>query len=246
MMNYRNFNLLDKKSADTLDSIKKILNKYKDKIDDSNVLTVMKGATTLLDVCEKNQCIITIKIEIEDILKIVNSNKPQDELFEIFLKDDNKYLMEVVNHSKQHPLLKDKLCNYEDAFTAYNNKTYYSSCVALFSIVDYLLSTITNKTDTNLIKKTRTLSKHLKSKEYFGLFVCSAFLSLNSFFKSSNFSKKSKEPKNLNRHWILHGRSTRNISQYDCIKLFCLIDALLKAGMLYIYSNSDTNTIPES
>ena len=34
------------------------------------------------------------------------------------------------------------------------------------------------------------------------------------------------EPTDLNRHWVIHGRSHRAYSRYDCLKILLWLDAI--------------------
>ena len=42
---------------------------------------------------------------------------------------------------------------------------------------------------------------------------------------TKNFDES--EPENINRHWLMHGRSRREISRLDCIKMLRLINGIL-------------------
>lgn len=44
---------------------------------------------------------------------------------------------------------------------------------------------------------------------------------------STNFDFKGEEPKELNRHWIMHGRSRRRKTEHDCVKLIYFIYGIL-------------------
>ena len=48
---------------------------------------------------------------------------------------------------------------------------------------------------------------------------------MESFSHNSDFKKK--EPKNLNRHWIMHGRSRRRKTKLDCIKTIRFIYGII-------------------
>jgi metal-dependent hydrolase (beta-lactamase superfamily II) len=48
---------------------------------------------------------------------------------------------------------------------------------------------------------------------------------MESFSRNSDFKKK--EPKNLNRHWIMHGRSRRRKTKLDCIKTIRFIYGII-------------------
>ena len=62
---------------------------------------------------------------------------------------------------------------------------------------------------------------------------------LHSFSKSIPFSEK--EPKELNRHWIAHGRSSRKKTKLDCVKMINMIFGLLLLGELANHAENDEN-----
>lgn len=47
----------------------------------------------------------------------------------------------------------------------------------------------------------------------------------DSLFSNSHFDKS--EPDNLNRHWVMHGRTRRTYTRYDFLKVLLWLDALL-------------------
>lgn len=207
------------------------LQKFDDFLKNNQLLQTLLYIQPILDLTEKNQVPITISIPFQDIKNIINSKDPNIALFNYYLKDNNKKLNEVLTESKKYKYLQNKIIYYNDAIKAYESTAYYSACTALFSICDYLLSIISNNNTTNIFKRLDPLKNHLENNESFNLVVCSIIKVLPTFFQHSNFENKS-EPIVLNRHWLLHGRSSKIITQYDCIKLFCLIHALLIADIL--------------
>ena len=189
----------------------------------------------IIELTEKTQCAITVPISPEELMEITNPKDSEKDhetkLFEFYLSNNSQYLNEVINQSKKYSFLKAKIDYYDDAYNAFINKSYYSACVALFTICDYLLTTITSIDTTNLKKRFRILQEYIENNEHFCLLTFSPFKVIPTFFTDAHFQNEV-ETSNLNRHWILHGRTNRKFTQYDCIKLFCLIHALLKIGYL--------------
>lgn len=104
----------------------------------------------------------------------------------------------------------------------------YNSCIAVLTpILEALLSTL-------LEDKTQIQSRIFKEKladmekDAFiyikkDIVILESFM--NVFFKKSDFSKK--DPENVNRHWLLHGRSINDFNKVDCLKLLCMIRTAL-------------------
>lgn len=200
-------------------------------LQNNQILQNLLNITNILDLTEKNQVAITISVPFEDVNKIINSKDPDASLFNYYLKDNSQKLNEVITASKNFDYLQEKIFYYNDAIKAYENTAYFSSCTALFSICDYLLSVITKNNTTNVLKRVNPLRTHLEENEPFNLIICSIIKVIPTFFDTVSFETHS-EPIYLNRHWLLHGRSNKIITQHDCIKLFCLIHALLITDLL--------------
>ena len=112
------------------------------------------------------------------------------------------------------------------------------------SVFDGLLSDISHNSTTNLknridvIKKKIEKDETLDHDEYATLSLAITLeKALDSFSAFSDFSKK--EPKELNRHWIAHGRSTRKRTKLDCVKMINLIAGLLLINDLESMSNNN-------
>lgn len=109
---------------------------------------------------------------------------------------------------------------FYQAFKAFGQGLYYPCYAAITSQIEGLLSDI----DRDYIKgiwwreKVQKMFEDLGDIDYFDLLL---YQSLESFIKEFtdkyNFDKE--EPTYLNRHWVLHGRTIKEIAQIDCIKL---------------------------
>lgn len=125
----------------------------------------------------------------DEAFNILNSENPNETLFNYFLNNNEEKLNEVINESKQYPILQNKIEYYEDALAAYHNGTYYSACIALFSICDYLLTVIQHNNTTNFLTRLSPIIEHLKYKESFNIFVCSSFQIMQTFLNTLILTK---------------------------------------------------------
>lgn len=220
--NHKNYESL----LEAVDLFVEFINQLTKFVIDNELIKKIYLPTKILNLTKINQLAITIKMSEDDAFNILNAKNPNTALFDYFLKNNEEKLNKIINDSKHYPILQNKIAYYEDALAAYHNGTYYSACIALFSICDYLLTVTQHNNTTNVPARLQPIIKHLQYKETFSLFVCSSFQVMPTFFEYSKFGTET-EPAFLNRHWILHGRSNRTVTQADCIKLFCLIHALL-------------------
>lgn len=122
---------------------------------------------------------------------------------------------------------------FTQAISAYRRKQYAISLAGLFVIVDFLLTNCSGNATTSIYRRGEAILEKLdndetiESEELSILTLTMTFESMiKSISKSSDF-ETGEEPINLNRHWILHGRSERMIEQSDCIKIIYFIYSIL-------------------
>ena len=120
-----------------------------------------------------------------------------------------------------------------EAIECYKSHKYFACACVIFSCLEKVERSITNF---NPFEKF-SMSKQLKipqadavvcfNKEYFTIFEkqMDDFL-INNFYAKSLESDP--EPKEINRNRIMHGIFTREVSKTDCLKLFVLLNSLLR------------------
>lgn len=138
----------------------------------------------------------------------------------------------TIEETKKLGLLSQKDTLYCQSVNAYCNEQYELACVGFVVIVEYLTSKISRDIGTNVKKHIDIILNKINTKEIFNKFdyklisIILFFKAItDSLYKNLKFSKQ--ESDNLNRHWILHGRTQRNYSKFDCIKLINYIYAIL-------------------
>ena len=117
-----------------------------------------------------------------------------------------------------------------DAFESGNNDL---ALLGFLSIIDGLLSDVSNNiTSTSIYGRANPIleklenSEVVENSEYAELALLMTFRdTMESLGAKSDFSKK--EPQNLNRHWIMHGRSRRRRTKLDCVKIIRFIYGII-------------------
>ena len=104
---------------------------------------------------------------------------------------------------------------------------YYDlALIGILSIIDSVLSDTSKQVkNTSIFKRGTTLIEKLENNEildndeYAVLTLVMTFeATMTTLGANADFTKK--EPKGMNRHWIMHGRSGRRRTQLDCINCF--------------------------
>lgn len=118
---------------------------------------------------------------------------------------------------------------FKQAIKAYNQNAYDLAALGFTAIIDRLLSEISGKkTLTSIPQRIRIIEdKVIKHEQSLTLSDENDYILISSFTKTiENFAARSDfegdEP-DLNRHWIMHGRTKNGMQQFDCIRLIYFI-----------------------
>lgn len=126
---------------------------------------------------------------------------------------------------------------YQQAISNYKNQCYYSCAVSLFPIIESYHQFINNfnedcfyKIKDNLESVTEKMENvkqiyNIQIEYYKNLVKQFNELAKKHYFKKSLGRKN--EPTIINRNRIMHGLFSREISQKDCLQLFCVISNMV-------------------
>lgn len=115
---------------------------------------------------------------------------------------------------------------------SYKNRDYEICCIALFTITDGLLSTISHDSSTAYKRRIDALREKVDKRTSLSDFdrrVLTVYTAMYEFDKSvfafSNFALE--ETEGINRHRLLHGRTNRDYDEFDVLKVLLWIEALI-------------------
>ena len=142
-------------------------------------------------------------------------------------------LKEMVSGALMHPLLQQHTHLIKQAFYAYECGNYALSILGMLAAIDALLSNVSGMINsTGMMQRINSIFDKLNQKRTvtkqemkdlclgYTTAVTLKGLTINRRFDES-------EPDGINRHWLMHGRSRREISRLDCIKMLRLINGIL-------------------
>lgn len=159
----------------------------------------------------------------EDINSLIDTHLATDLLFDQTVKDSNL-----------HSLL------FEQSIEAVNSKQYNLAILGLTAVLDNILSEysgqiknvhITSRCKAIISKieqKGELFLDDIEGRDY--LLLTSYPIVLESFGADSDFLQD--EPNQLNRHWIMHGRTKRQYSKTDCHKILNMIYGTIRLGII--------------
>lgn len=117
----------------------------------------------------------------------------------------------------------------KEATRAYDMELFNSCAIVLLSVVEGIIVRFSDVqkfkyTNASDIFKSSALNKggHVRARYYYVVTSICEFISF--LYQNSDFSNT--EPEFLNRHWVFHGRSQREICPAECVKLFLFINSI--------------------
>lgn len=138
----------------------------------------------------------------------------------------NKYQKSeaVITECLQHPYILPQGRVFEQAISAYHNGQYDLATIGFITVIDSVLSEASKNLTHRPLERCNAIfdkiahKNALDSDEYAIMSLGLTYQAVvDTLYKTVHFSER--EPKNLNRHWIMHGRSKRKKTRLDCIKL---------------------------
>lgn len=208
-----------------------LLNKdYSQLIDSITRLSELsKAVDNLLD----NQIIMVDRLPDELEREILVSDNIPVLIEEYYSEDNDKRLHKVIHRCKSAEQLKKHEVLFDQTVEAYKIGSYHLSCMGLFAIADELLTHLSGLYGTRANKRISEFEESIKETVELAPYdpcLYSAYSALSehriSFYNSMPFSNK--EPTELNRHWTMHGRSSRDYKKIDFIRVLLWIDALTR------------------
>lgn len=179
---------------------------------------------------------------VDEIERIVNVSDVDEYLAE---KIEDKSFIDydmLCNEMLQSELLSDtNKAILSQSVQAMNIGLYDLTLVGVVAVFDGVLSAVTNDDTTKITRRLNQIEdklKDLSEEEWelldeleitaFGIYITWTE-SMKGFQKYSEFKNPETEPKDLNRHWIAHGRKTTIATKLDCCKM---VNALY--GLIYL------------
>lgn len=181
---------------------------------------------------KNNQIIFTDDLTFELSNQIYKSEDVETFIKNYYFDNDNKNYNALVERCSKISFVKSYDGFFSEIISACEREHYHLACAGLFSMLDGVLAVASNMIDVTEFKKRidailNKIASKIELSDLDKRLVC-IFLSMQSFDKSifSNSNFKGKEPDQLNRHWIIHGRSHRVYDKYDVVKELLWLEAI--------------------
>lgn len=170
---------------------------------------------------------IPLNIDIKSFSQLQEEIKADtiDSFFKKFY--DGREFRYMCRKTKPHLLNDTQKTIFDECVLAYNSGSFNVCRTSLISILESMISKRNPRVDD--VRVMHVCDAQAKEEKEKGNIIKSlCWLSVYQFtsvlYKKSNFALK--EPQEMNRHWIEHGRTDRTDDGTDCLKLFNAISTL--------------------
>lgn len=170
----------------------------------------------------------------KDLIESVNKAKTaEDFILEYYAEDGNACFQNLITRCGKTKQVSEYKKLYPQIIVAAEMGCYHLACLGMFALEDGILSDITSDLkSTSFQKRINELENKINERlplSDVDLKMWAIIVSFEKFkntaFGNSDFNKE--EPEHINRHWILYGRSHREYTKVDYIKMLLSLDALL-------------------
>ena len=188
-----------------------------------------------IKIISENQIVFWNKPNSKLVDLLINADQSDvDEIMEKYYMKDKDYSLESVIDETKVAFQSEFITRlYNQSISAYNLQQYELCIIGLFAIVDYLLSSVSGIAAVGIRKRGEIIlnklesNEELESEEYSIFCLSYTFDAMTEKIQLHFDFGKDSEPKEINRHWLMHGRSNRNISRMDCIKIINYIYSII-------------------
>ncbi|MDO4846676.1 MAG: hypothetical protein Q3968_00900 [Clostridiaceae bacterium] len=173
---------------------------------------------------------------------LLNADNTDEVLLQYHKKDKFKSVLDTAEKCLNSSLIQSNRSLFEQSVKAFKRGDCDISVVGLIATIDGMVPLFPDKPRLlDLKERIEPILKKLENQEAVDKEEFSEYIFITTF---SNTYKTiwadsyfiDEEPPNLNRHWIVHGRSSHDNTKLDCIKLIhflygiILLDELTKAS----------------
>ncbi len=190
-----------------------------------------------IEILKNNQFTLWYSVEIPDSTDLDDPMSINDYMLNFFTSNSEFKLRKLICDCRASLDGSSAVILYDQAITCLQHSDFHIAMLGFTAILDGLLSLVSECDATSIKKRVNLLAERiiandeneLASEEIneFSLYYTLVY-SIESFGAHMEFSEP--ESTVLNRHRLMHGRSTRDYTLIDCIKLLSMIRGINLAG----------------
>lgn len=219
-----------KLTEEQISELQKAMRKHIEEEADQSVAELDKTLDVAVDKLVAERWTLPAGLPITAVNALGKSSEIDD--VNVFMEDfysaDNYRNMKKLIYDIQNSRIKAGLIKVtSECWQAFQNKLYTVCATSLISVIEGILSEFSE--DKRNIKMMMVCQKQVNDFPADGSTIAKhVWISYNDFIR--NLYQKREftcdEPTEINRHWILHGRSNFEIEEIDCMRLFNAVYSL--------------------
>ena len=184
-----------------------------------------------VDELVKCQIIFTDDLSDELISEINTADNVDAVVESYYFGDSGNRVNEIISRCQRYLLSTSYSALFSQIQTSYETQHYHLACIGMFAILDGVFSDVSGnartKTSTRFEAIETKITERLELNELDRrtICICKTMSSFEQTIFKDNYSFDD-EPTGLNRHWVMHGRTRREYSRYDFLKVLLWLDAI--------------------
>lgn len=198
----------------------------------SEAISDVSLAVNAAECLGKNQLVFWDEIDRSLANQLLSTSSVDDTMLNFYQKESFAHVDDTIALCLDCKLISNKRNLFLQTVSAYKEEKFNLAIIGFMSIIDGVISEASSDTRTTFkgkldkIKNKITLEQAL-SKDELSFLVFSKTIeeTYNTMFCFSDFNKV--EPSMINRHWITHGRTTREYKKIDCIKVLNMLYGII-------------------
>lgn len=155
----------------------------------------------------------------DELRTIAKDNEALDRFFETFYNSrELKFICRKIENAIPNEAQKSI---FKECVNAYNTNLYSVCQTTLLTVLEGVISSFgDNPEDVRVMRVCRFQAEEeqKKGKQIKSLCWLSMYEYISNLFQKSDFSTD--EPENVNRHWVIHGRTEKIADKIGCLRLF--------------------------
>lgn len=189
-----------------------------------------------IGILASNQIVYWDHLDSTLIEELINcgDNTSVEIVMEDYFSNDENFSIQKITDDTLYSLSEGYISNiYQQSIFLFNNEKYELSIVGMFVVVDYLLSFVSGNATTAISKRANEIlsklenNEEIDSTEYALLSLIYTFEKTTEVISARASFKEDTEPVSMNRHWLLHGRSERVVTRFDCVKMINYVYSII-------------------
>ena len=190
------------------------------------------------DKLAERQIVFTDDLTVDFAREICNSVNVDELVQGYYFNNNEKNIIMLIERCESANEIMPYKDLYAQIIDAYQKRHYHLACIGMFSLLDGVLADVSEMISaTNFKQRINAIEKKIDDKidlndvDRKTLCIYTSTEQIKeSMFGRSDF--EAAEPDNLNRHWLIHGRTRKAYSKYDFLKITLWLDAIFYMAQL--------------